>query len=849
MGWFPLGIASSAFFTPAWQSLRLGGGGNLQGMHTYADGTILTHGDVFGGWVYKTSGSATQDGTAYPAPSWQLLVTTDSLPAGDVTLANAYSNNTGVGEIVAAPSNTNVLYMYWNGKTYVSTNRGVSWTNMGFANGLNANGGPVSAAWIAVDPNNPDIVYFMTPSSGLYKTTSGTSASTPTLISGVANANGNGGCICFDATSLHPGNVTQRLVVSVQGTGVYECVNGSTFSAIASGSPPTHALQVNVDKFGQVWACEGFYGASGVYKYASGTWTHDTVSGEIVVSVMFDPNTGASVGSNHVILADNNGQLLCSLDNNATAFVDTTPNPPGSNIFLTATGAQPGWLNVANQYDNTGRLALNLNMAAIDPNTGTVWGATGINTFKTSNPIVLGSLVSSVTWTADTIGQDMLVTNQVISAPGSAPLVAVWDRGVFLCNNPDLFPTSQFPNSNNIASPFSYQDVMGAWSADYVPIPNNTPTAQATFLAVIASQSGGPTILGKSTDGGNNWTLVTQPSTGIGLGGVIAASTAANLAIIPGDFSTGHAVVYFTINGGTAWNQSTFPGSPNFLAFNTGHLNNRQPLVADRVTSGKFYAVDDAQNFYVSTNSGGAFTATGATSASVDGANGRDFLLAVPGNAGHVLYSTGGAGGSHLWKSTNGCGSFAKIPASGAFDTIKGVGFGAPLPGGSGYPTIYAYGLMSGVQGLYQSTDAGVTWTACNLPAGEKLWPFRSMDTITWVSGDQNVYGRVYVGFLASGGCYIDTADACPWVNFSNVNPNAALTGTVTLTAQHSGLVPVTSVQFSVDGVNIGSALTGAGPYSTSWVTGGVATGAHTLTVTAIGANGSGSFSIPITTH
>jgi hypothetical protein len=111
-----------------------------------------------------------------------------------------------------------------------------------------------------------------------------------------------------------------------------------------------------------------------------------------------------------------------------------------------------------------------------------------------------------------------------------------------------------------------------------------------------------------------------------------------------------------------------------------------------------------------------------------------------------------------------------------------------------------------------------------------------------------NVYGRVYVGYAGSGSTYIDTSDACPWVNFSNVNPNAALTGTVTLTAQHSGLVPVSSVQFSVDGSNIGAALTGAGPYSNSWNTADVAHGSHTLKVTATGTSCSGSFSIPITT-
>jgi len=58
-------------------------------------------------------------------------------------------------------------------------------------------------------------------------------------------------------------------------------------------------------------------------------------------------------------------------------------------------------------------------------------------------------------------------------------------------------------------------------------------------------------------------------------------------------------------------------------------------------------------------------------------------------------------------------------------------------------------------------------------------------------------YGRIYVGFNGSGYAYIDTLNACPWVNFNNITPHQSLTGTVTLTAQHSGLTPVTGVNFT----------------------------------------------------
>lgn len=136
-----------------------------------------------------------------------------------------------------------------------------------------------------------------------------------------------------------------------------------------------------------------------------------------------------------------------------------------------------------------------------------------------------------------------------------------------------------------------------------------------------------------------------------------------------------------------------------------------------------------------------------------------------------------------------------------------------------------------------------------------------SLDSVNDVSGDVNVYGCVYVGYSGSGFAYLDNANACPWVNFSNTNPNASVTGTVSLQVQQSGLVPVTAVDFYVDGTLIGRQTAGSGTpatYTQSWVTGGVASGAHTLKVVAEGSTNAlcntslsqgNSFSIPITTH
>lgn len=68
-----------------------------------------------------------------------------------------------------------------------------------------------------------------------------------------------------------------------------------------------------------------------------------------------------------------------------------------------------------------------------------------------------------------------------------------------------------------------------------------------------------------------------------------------------------------------------------------------------------------------------------------------------------------------------------------------------------------------------------------------------------------------------------------PAVSITAPASGATVKGTVTISATASDNVGVSSVQFTVDGSNLGSALSGAGPYTYSWDTTTVADGAHTI--------------------
>lgn len=88
-----------------------------------------------------------------------------------------------------------------------------------------------------------------------------------------------------------------------------------------------------------------------------------------------------------------------------------------------------------------------------------------------------------------------------------------------------------------------------------------------------------------------------------------------------------------------------------------------------------------------------------------------------------------------------------------------------------------------------------------------------------------------------------------PTVSITNPAANTTLSGMVQLSANASDNAGVSSVQFSVDGVNVGNQLVAA-PYTLAWDTTSVSNASHTITATARDASGNtSSATIPVTVN
>ena len=144
-----------------WQVMKVGAGGCADGLDKAPDGTLVVRTDTNGAYLWNGS-------------SWQQLVTSSSMPAAFIA-ANPVSSGQGVYEIQIAPSNSNIMYMMFDGYVFVSTNKGTTWTQTAFAQVTESPNDDfrIYGQKMAVDPNNPNIVYVGTPQNGLWVTTNG----------------------------------------------------------------------------------------------------------------------------------------------------------------------------------------------------------------------------------------------------------------------------------------------------------------------------------------------------------------------------------------------------------------------------------------------------------------------------------------------------------------------------------------------------------------------------------------------------------------------------------------------------------------------------------------------------
>ena len=320
-------------------------------------------------------------------------------------------------------------------------------------------------------------------------------------------------------------------------------------------------------------------------------------------------------------------------------------------------------------------------------------------------------------------GGEELVSMKVMSIPSrKAPMysVAVMDRGFSKSSRPDVRPEAQ-----------DREAWMEVHAMDFCE-------EEPRFAIRVGNYNGG--IGAYSEDYGNTYHAMNWDKKYSCINAALSPTVKENgypvMLMSAGDGKTGS--IWRSWDLGRSWEKldADFP-----VQKNPGM--ERVILLSDRVDGKTFYYCDNG-SFYVTTDCGTTWTKKQQFTYSSRWGESNVYFAAIPGIEGGVwiktidgIYETRDKGSS--WRLI----SNLKKPVTFGFGKGKST---------TDIPAAYAVGELDGIYGIYISDDLGKNWRRIdggfNLPA-----------SIYQMTGDRNVYGRVYVATGGRGMFYGQSAD------------------------------------------------------------------------------------------
>ncbi|MDP9002493.1 MAG: carbohydrate-binding protein [Myxococcota bacterium] len=649
----------------------------------------------------------------------------------------ADSNFMGIESIAADPMDANRLYaavgMYvkpWvgNGAILRSSDRGNTWarTDVPIQMGGNENGRS-NGERLAVDPNEPSVVYFGSRNKGLWKSTdAGTTWRLANFPAPQDPQSVGIVFVVFDRLSGHRGKPTPVLFAGVART------DGTLYASSDAGA--TWKL-VPKQPMGLMASHAGFDARRTLYvSYGSGPGPSDVVDGavwkyEIEQSVFTNvtPAVPDKAGDKFGY-----GGLSVDPGRAGTVMVTTIDRwSTGDEIYRTADGGKT-WkaLGPKAVRDDGGAKYLYwehdkpsstgwMGDIDIDPfDTGHVlyvtgqgvWGSDDVHEADSDRP---------THWSFRNRGLEETAVTDVLSPPSGPTLLStVGDLGGFrhddLNSSPakGMFHNPIFGGGNGIDC---------AW---------NKPA----IVARVGTNDKG--VNGAySLDGGAGWAPFASMPAGRGAGAIAVSSDGSTFLWAPKEGFT-----VYSRDHGAKWNRAE--GLPDPAKIPDWAPVNLK-LAADRVNAAKFYVYNVLTGrAYTSTDGGAHFAvASGALPSLPDYNLGAGSAHAVPGIEGDVWLTTG----KELYHSTDSGQTYRRITTAAESNAL---GFGKAAEGKT-YPSLFLIGTVVGMAGLFRSDDAAATWVRIN----DERHQFGSVGAIT---GDPRQYGRVYVGTGGRGIVYGD---------------------------------------------------------------------------------------------
>jgi xyloglucan-specific exo-beta-1,4-glucanase len=660
------------------------------------------------GFISGIVKSKTEKGLEYVRTDVGGAYRRDSASSKWIPLTDWVSSNEtgylGVESMALDPNNTEMVYLlvgisyFNNGKSAVlrSSNRGKSFSVIDVTSKFKAHGngmGRNSGEKLAVDPNLGSTLYCGSRANGLFKSTD--SASTWTRVSSLnitTTPSENGiSFVIFDPTSGSIGSETKTILVGVSRTGenFYRTNDGgATFTAVANA--PSSLLPHRAVLASDSNLYITYTDKAGPWDINSGQlWKYHLTTG---VWTNITPK-GFTCGFGGISVDPSNANRLVASTLNLYQLQGSSY---GDHLFLSTDGGK-NWVDVIAKgfkYDPDGikwndygqiHWASSIEFDPFDTQKVSVVSGNGLFTCHNIDS-------TTSVWKFDVKGIEETVPYNVLSIPNGPTITAVADYDG--CRYTDI---SQY-------SP-QHKPTMG----------NTFGMAYAYLNHKIVVRVGSKFYY--SEDTAKTWK---QGTINGKMGYVCLSADGSTILHSPEGVTT----TYKSIDKGNQW-----------VEVKGIDIKDAYP-VADPINDSIFYAYNSGTGkMMVSLNRGGSFFSSGLA-----GANGSKRIRTVPGFEGHLwvaLYNGG------LKRSVNGGASFNKLES---VASCSAVGIGKTAPN-SIYPTLFIWGTVDGTEGLYFSTDQGISWNRMN--DSEHEWG--GLANGQFVIGDMNELGLAYLSTAGRG--------------------------------------------------------------------------------------------------
>lgn len=647
------------------------------------------------------------------------------------------SNYHGIESIAADPRNPDIVYlaagMYRHGPAAVlrSQDRGASWqvVPVPFRMGGNEPGRGLGER-LAIDPNNGTILYFGSRHDGLWRSTdSGRSwskvASFPHdgLPAPTERWGSNAGVsfVLFDPSSAKNGKsqTIYAAVADAEGQGLYRSTDGGESWAKVPGGPGAGLMPAKGDISDDgrlVIAYSNGMGPNGVthgavWRLAGGQWA------DITPDKRPDAPPGGYMG---ISLAHNRPGTLAVATMNRSSDTAYVSQDWGETWIDIGRGsrrdiAAAPWLRIDEAEPDFGHWIAGL---AVDPfDAGRIAYTTGATVYATGD--WRGKL-----WKPWTDGVEETAIVSLASPTRGAHLISGFgDIAGFVHDDFAVSPPKMHLDPHLVTT----------INLDYA---GRAPEVVVRSGRVHAGWRTEAT-LALSRDGGRTWRPVVVPAYAeVGeteakrhdLLRTPAITVSADGAIL----AVATPTPVFSHDGGATWTSGL--GAPR---------NSR--AVADKADPRRFYMLDfEGGRLFVSSDGGRKFRAAARLpelwSARPRSAETPWPLLASPFAAGELWLNIGGT----LHRSRDGGRTFG-VASKGL--EIRRFALGKAAEGASD-PTVFAFGTLGAVTGIWRSIDGGKSWVRVNDDANQ--WGNR----VRVIEGDPRIFGRVYVGTDGRGLLY-----------------------------------------------------------------------------------------------